>query len=154
MVAGPGVVGGRLVTIPGSRGRPGLLPPRLLTESRAAEGPGVARDRSPWRPARHGAPAVPCASRSEPCGCFGPRRDAQLGWPMPSWPLLRLPRHPASVAGGSAYAALAAGGLHVDPIRDAVAGCRLGGGQPNYAVELGVWPTSNAEASPERSYYY
>jgi hypothetical protein len=101
------------------------------------------------------------AFRSELYGCLGRRRDAQfelvdglLAAPqVASLPHLSLaPLHRRGW--GSAYAALAAGRLDAAALRAAAAGRPLDGGQPIYAVDVSVWPRCDAEASPDRGFYY
>ena len=93
--------------------------------------------------------------------CFDRRADAQFelvdamlaGGPLTSLPHLSLlPLHRRGW--GSVYAALAEGQLEVGPLRAALAAHPLAGGQPVYAVDASVWPRCDAEASPERGYYY
>ncbi len=93
--------------------------------------------------------------------CFGRRADAQFelvdavlaAGPLTSLPHLSLlPLHRRSW--GSIYAALVEGQLEVGPLRAALAAHPLAGGQPVYAVDVSVWPRCDAEASPERGYYY
>ncbi len=55
---------------------------------------------------------------------------------------------------GSVYGALAEGRLDAERVRAAVAMHPLAGGQPIYAVDVSVWPRCDAEASPERGFYY
>ena len=59
---------------------------------------------------------------------------------------------------GSFYAALSKGGLDEGALRDLLAGYPLGeevGDRPRvFAVDQSVWPRCDAEASPEREYYY
>jgi hypothetical protein len=55
---------------------------------------------------------------------------------------------------GSVYAALAEGRLDAGRVRAAVSAHPLGGGPPVYAVDVSVWPRCDAEASPERGFYY
>ncbi|MBA3415762.1 MAG: transposase, partial [Chloroflexia bacterium] len=55
---------------------------------------------------------------------------------------------------GSLYAALAEGQIATDVLRAAVAAVPLAGGQPVYAVDVSVWPRSDAEATPGRGFYY
>ncbi len=55
---------------------------------------------------------------------------------------------------GSLYAALTYGRLDETGLR-ALLPCRpLAGGQPVYAVDCSVWARCDAEASPDRGYYY
>jgi hypothetical protein len=55
---------------------------------------------------------------------------------------------------GSLYGALSAGAVDVPALRALVARHRLDDGQPVYAVDTSAWPRNDAEASPERGYYY
>jgi hypothetical protein len=55
---------------------------------------------------------------------------------------------------GSVYAALARGEVHAEAIRTALAAQPLAGGPPVYALDVSVWPRCDAEASPDRGYYY
>ncbi len=58
---------------------------------------------------------------------------------------------------GSLYAALDQGSIEADAMRRLLARHPLAGGEddpPVYAVDLSVWPRCDAEASPERGYYY
>jgi hypothetical protein len=55
---------------------------------------------------------------------------------------------------GSLYAALRRGTLDAKALRDALACSPLVGGEPIYAVDVSVWPRCDAEASPERGFYY
>jgi hypothetical protein len=55
---------------------------------------------------------------------------------------------------GSVYDALAAGRLDVDALRATLAQHSATDCQPVYAVDLSVWPRCDAEASPERGFYY
>lgn len=112
------------------------------------------------------------AFRSALYACFSRRADALFeltdaiitGGPLPS------PVH-LSLEGvhrrgwGSLYAALAEGTIHVDQLRTLIAQhpleqplgrdpsccscCR-----PVYGVDVSVWPRCDAEASPERGFYY
>jgi hypothetical protein len=101
------------------------------------------------------------AFRSEFYGALGLRRDAQFELvdallacghvaSLPHLSLLPLHRR----GWGSVYAALADGSLEADALRGAVAERPLDGGQPIYAVDVSVWPRCDAEASPDRGYYY
>ena len=73
--------------------------------------------------------------------------------PVPALPHLSLtPLHRRGW--GSTYDALAAGRLDVDALRMLLARFPLAAGQPVYAVDLSVWPRCDAEASPERGFYY
>jgi hypothetical protein len=55
---------------------------------------------------------------------------------------------------GSTYAALALGEVDADSLRGALAARPLTDGQPVYAIDVSAWPRCDAEASPERGYYY
>ena len=73
--------------------------------------------------------------------------------------LVHLTLAPAHRRGwGSFYAALSKGGLDEGALRDLLAGYPLGeevGDRPLvFAVDQSVWPRCDAEASPEREYYY
>src|SRR3712207_7049725 len=45
-------------------------------------------------------------------------------------------------------------GVHAEDLRTLLARHSLAGGPPIYAVDVSVWPRCDAEASPERGYYY
>jgi hypothetical protein len=55
---------------------------------------------------------------------------------------------------GSIYDALAEGRLDVDALRATLAQATATSSEPVYAVDLSVWPRCDAEASPERGFYY
>src|ERR687897_883366 len=57
---------------------------------------------------------------------------------------------------GSLYAALDRGRIDVEVLRDLLIRHPLAGSAatPVYAVDTSVWPRCDAEASPERGYYY
>jgi hypothetical protein len=59
---------------------------------------------------------------------------------------------------GSLYAALSRGWIDEEPLRDLLARHPLGDGgrddPPVYAVDVSVWDRCDAEASPERGFYY
>ena len=99
--------------------------------------------------------------RSELYGCFVRRADALFELVdallaadgLPSLAYLSLvPPHRRGW--GSTYDALAEGWLDPDALRAAVARRALDGGRPIYAVDVSVWPRCDAEASPERGFYY
>ena len=101
------------------------------------------------------------AFRDELHGCFGRRADALFevadallaSAPPASLPHLSLsPLHRRGW--GSVYGALTAGSLSADALRAALSARPLAGGEPVYAVDVSVWPRCDAEASPERGYYY
>jgi hypothetical protein len=93
--------------------------------------------------------------------CFERRADAlfELGDALlASDALTSLPHlslHAAYRRGwGSLYDALSAGGIDVVALRALLMGQPLPAGPPVYAVDLSVWPRCDAEASPERGFYY
>ena len=99
--------------------------------------------------------------RSELYGCFVRRADALFelvdallaAGSLPSLPhlsLVSLHRR----GWGSVYDALAAGWFDPDALRGAMAKRPLAGGRRIYAVDVSVWPRCDAEASPERGFYY
>jgi hypothetical protein len=55
---------------------------------------------------------------------------------------------------GSLDDALAEGHLDVAALRTVLRRLAAPGEQPAYAIDLSVWPRCEAEASPERGYYY
>jgi hypothetical protein len=55
---------------------------------------------------------------------------------------------------GSLYDALAEGRIDVEALRVMLAQYPATDSQPVYAVDLSVWPRCDAEASPERGFYY
>ena len=55
---------------------------------------------------------------------------------------------------GSLYDALSAGCIDVVALRALLMDQALPAGPPVYAVDLSVWPRCDAEASPERGFYY
>src|SRR5215204_3332964 len=55
---------------------------------------------------------------------------------------------------GSLYDALSAGRIDVTALRRLLGQHAAVDPQPIYAVDLSVWPRCDAEASPERGYYY
>jgi hypothetical protein len=94
-------------------------------------------------------------------GCFERRADALFeladalltASPVPSPAHLSLaPVHRRGW--GSLYAALAKGRIDHQTLRALVARQPLADGQPIYAVDISIWPRSEAETSPERGYYY
>ena len=99
--------------------------------------------------------------RTDLYGCFVRRADALFevvdailaGDAIASLPHLSLvPLHRRGW--GSVYAGLSQGRLDPDALRARVAGHPLAGGRPIYAVDVSVWPRCDAEASPERGFYY
>jgi hypothetical protein len=55
---------------------------------------------------------------------------------------------------GSLYDALTAGRIDIPALRTLLSQHAAPNGQPVYAIDLSVWPRSDAEASPERGFYY
>jgi hypothetical protein len=55
---------------------------------------------------------------------------------------------------GSAYAALARGGIDVDLLGDVLAAHRPTGWRPDFAVDVTTWARCDAECSPGRGFYY
>ena len=55
---------------------------------------------------------------------------------------------------GSVYAGLAAGHLDIAAFRTLLARHATPEDQPVYAIDLSVWPRCDAEASPDRGFYY
>jgi hypothetical protein len=101
------------------------------------------------------------AFRSKLYGCCTRRRDALFELvdalltadTIPSLAYLSL--EPIHRRGwGSTYAALATGQVDAEPLRTLLARHQLAGGQPIYAVDVSTWPRCDAEASPERGFYY
>jgi hypothetical protein len=101
------------------------------------------------------------AFRDELYGCFELRADALFELTdallaadaLPSLPHLSLvPLHRRGW--GSVYAALAQGRLRIEALRALLAAHPLAEGRPIYAVDVSVWPRCDAEASPERGFYY
>jgi hypothetical protein len=105
--------------------------------------------------------ATLCSFRSAVYDCLGPRRDALFelgdalltGGPVPS------PAHLSLEAAyrrgwGSLYAALARGEIDAEALRTLLGEPRLTGAPPVYAIDVSVWPRCDAEASPERGFYY
>lgn len=110
-------------------------------------------------------PADPLASlrdfRTDLYACFGRRRDAlfDLGDALLSSGPVLAPVHLSLDAvhrrgWGSLYAALARGSVDAAALRTLVARHPLDEAAPIYAVDVSVWPRCDAEASPERGYYY
>ena len=100
------------------------------------------------------------AFRSKLYGCCTRRRDALFELvdalltadSIPSLAYLSL--EPIHRRGwGSTYAALATGQMYAEALQTLLAH-QLPGGQPIYAVDVSTWPRCDAEASPERGFYY
>ena len=101
------------------------------------------------------------AFRAELYACSTRRADALFelsdalltAGSVPALPHLSLePQHRRGW--GSVYAALARGRVDQGALRAALVGRPLAGGQAVYAVDVSVWPRCDAEASPERGFYY
>jgi hypothetical protein len=102
-----------------------------------------------------------CHFRDDFYRCLGRRADALFeltdalltAGPLPS--PVHLSGEPVHRRGwGSFYAALRHGAIDAPALGTLLAGHPLAGGQPVYAVDCSVWPRCDAEASPERGYYY
>ena len=99
--------------------------------------------------------------RSALHGCFHRRADAlfELGDALvaaeavPSLPHLSL-QAVHRRGWGSLYDALAAGRIDVAALRRLLTERQILEGQMVYAIDRSVWPRCDAEASPERGYYY
>ncbi len=95
--------------------------------------------------------------------CFDRRSDAlfeltdailSADGPTPSPVHLSL-RPPHRRGWSSLYAAMALGRIDADALRTLLPGYPLAGEEPPvYAVDVSVWPRCDAEASPERGFYY
>jgi hypothetical protein len=99
--------------------------------------------------------------RADLYGCFRRRGDAlfeladalMTAGAITSLPHLSL--EPVHRRGwGSVYDALADGRVDRPALRAAVAAHPLAAGRSIYAVDVSTWPRCDAEASPERGYYY
>jgi hypothetical protein len=55
---------------------------------------------------------------------------------------------------GAAYAALSAGRIDTDMLRDVLAAARPAGWLPDFAVDTTIWARCDAECSPGRGFYY
>jgi len=81
--------------------------------------------------------------------------DAVLCADGPVASFARLSLEPVLRRGhGSAYAALAEGGVDGELLRDLLAACRPSGWPLVFAVDGTSWPRCDAETSPERGFYY
>ena len=99
--------------------------------------------------------------RDDLYACFGHRRDAlfDLGDALLSGGPVLSPAHLSLEAAhrrgwGSLYAALARGKINAAALRALLARHPLDEAAPIYAVDVSVWPRCDAEASPDRGYYY
>jgi DDE superfamily endonuclease len=99
--------------------------------------------------------------RADLHGCFPRRADALFelvdallaAESVPSLPHLSLQASHRR-GWGSVYDALGAGRLDDEALRATLAQYPASDSQPVYAVDLSVWPRCDAEASPERGFYY
>lgn len=101
------------------------------------------------------------AFRADLYTCFGHRADAlfELCDAVLTAGLVPSPVHlslePSHRRGwGSLSAALAHGAIMVESLRALLSAHPLAEGPAIYAVDVSVWPRCDAEASPERGYYY
>ena len=99
--------------------------------------------------------------RGDLYGCLDQRRDAlfELQEALLSGGPVVSPAHLSLEAvhrrgWGSLYAALARGEIDAEALRTLLARHPLVAEPPIYAVDVSVWPRCDAEASPERGYYY
>ncbi len=105
--------------------------------------------------------AVLRSFRAAVYGCLGPRRDAlfeRADALLVAGPVLS-PAHLSLEAvhrrgWGSLYAALSHGEVDADRLRAVLPRHPLVEAPPIYAVDVSVWPRCDAEASPDRGYYY
>src|SRR5215211_381678 len=94
-------------------------------------------------------------------GCFRRRGDALfelIDALLTAGPVASLPHLSLQAAHrrgwGSVYDALAEGRLNVAALRATLTHYPATDSQPVYAVDLSVWPRCDAEASPDRGFYY
>src|SRR3954451_12832979 len=101
------------------------------------------------------------AFRTDLHGCFPRRADALIelidalltAGPVASLPQLSL--QAAHRRGwGSLYDALAEGRIDADALCARLVQHPASNDQPVYAVDLSIWPRCDAEASPDRGFYY
>jgi hypothetical protein len=105
--------------------------------------------------------AILRAFRAAAYGCFTHRRDALFEVAdalLTAGPVLS-PAHLSLElthrrGWGSLYAALACGAVDAEALRTLLARHPLAAEPPIYAVDVSVWPRCDAEASPDRGYYY
>lgn len=105
--------------------------------------------------------AVLCAFRAAVHQCFTRRQDAlfELGDALLTAGPVLSPAHLSLEAvhrrgWGSVYAALAQGKLDATALQTLLACHPLSATPPIDAVDVSVWPRCDAEASPDRGYYY
>jgi Transposase DDE domain len=99
--------------------------------------------------------------RGEVYDCFDRRADALFDLvdgicaPVAVAGVAYLSLAPGARRGhGAGYAALSAGRIDEDMLRDVLAGYRPSGWRPDFAVDASVWARCDAECSPERGFYY
>jgi hypothetical protein len=99
--------------------------------------------------------------RAAAYGCFARRRDAlfELGDALLTAGPVPSPAHLSLEAvhrrgWGSLYAARARGAVDAEALRTLLARHPLVAAPPIYAVDVSGWPRCDAEASPDRGYYY
>jgi hypothetical protein len=101
------------------------------------------------------------AFRSQLHGSFTRRADAlfELADAMLTADAIASPPHLSLEPGhrrgwGSVYAALARGRINAAACQRAICRSLLPGAWPVFAVDVSTWPRCDAEASPERGFYY
>src|ERR671920_375730 len=101
------------------------------------------------------------AFRADLHGCFPRRADALIELIdalLTAGPVATLPHLSLQAAHrrgwGSLYDALAEGRLDVEALRAMLAQYPATADQSVYAVDVSVWPRCDAEASPDRGFYY
>jgi hypothetical protein len=99
--------------------------------------------------------------RGEVYDCFDRRADALFDLvdgvcaPITVAGVAYLSLAPGARRGhGAGYAALSAGRIDADLLRDVLARYRPGGWRPDFAVDASVWARCDAECSPQRGFYY
>src|SRR3954454_23692362 len=99
--------------------------------------------------------------RGEVYDCFTARADALfdlvdgLCTPITVGGVAYVSLAPGARRGhGAAYAAVAAGRIDTDMLRDVLAAARPDCWRPDFAVDTTVWMRSDAECSPQRGFYY
>ena len=101
------------------------------------------------------------AFRSQLHGCFTRRADAlfELADAMLTADAVASPPHLSLEPGhqrgwGSIYAALARGRIDTAACQQTISRSLLPDAWPVFAVDMSTWPRCDAEASPERGFYY
>jgi hypothetical protein len=99
--------------------------------------------------------------RGEVYDCFGRRADALFDLidgicaPITVAGVAYLSLAPGARRGhGAGYAALSAGRIDEDLVRDVLAGYRPDDWRPDFAIDASVWARCDAECSPGRGFYY